>query len=90
VNDLKLAPFHLLATGGQMHIQRDHAWDMERLAELCRADDELLLATPYKQVDVGNTDSVEETTRWGEDLTRRGGEGMVVKHWNSLCGVGAD
>ena len=79
VNDLKLAPFHLLATEGQVHVQQDHAWHMEKLAELCRASDGLLLATPYKQVDTTNTESVEEATHWWEDLTSRGGEGMVVK-----------
>jgi protein phosphatase len=52
---------------------------MERLAELCRASDGLLLATPYKQVDVTDTATVEGATRWWEDLTARGGEGMVVK-----------
>jgi len=79
VNDLKLAAFHLLATQGQVHVQRDHAWHMEKIAELCRSGDGLLLVTPYKQVDVTNTESVEEATRWWEDLTSRGGEGMVVK-----------
>lgn len=79
VSDLKLAPFHLLATEGQVHVQRDHAWHMEKLAELCNAGDGLLLATPYKQVDVTNMESLEEVTRWWEDLTSRGGEGMVVK-----------
>lgn len=79
VGDLKLAPFHLLAAHGQVHVQRDHAWHMEKLAELCNAGDGLLLATPYKQVDVTNTASIEEATRWWEDLTSRGGEGMVVK-----------
>jgi len=79
VSDLKLAPFHLLATEGQVHVQRDHAWHMEKLAEVCKAGDGLLLATPNKQVDVTNTESVEEATRWWEELTGRGGEGMVVK-----------
>lgn len=79
VSDLKLAPFHLLATEGQVHVQRDHAWHMEKLAELCKAGNGLLLATPCKQVDVTNTESVESAVRWWEDLTGRGGEGMVVK-----------
>ena len=79
VNDLKLAPFHLLATEGQVHVQRDHAWHMEKLAEVCKASDGLLLATPYKKVDVTDAVSVEEATHWWEELTGRGGEGMVVK-----------
>jgi len=38
-----------------------------------------LLATSYRQVDVTDTASVEEATQWWEELTGRGGEGMVVK-----------
>jgi protein phosphatase len=79
VSDLKLAPFHLLATEGQVHVQRDHAWHMEKLAEICGASEGLLLATPYKVVDVTETTSVEEATLWWEELTGRGGEGMVIK-----------
>src|SRR5580700_7126216 len=60
VSDLKLAPFHLLATEGQVQVQvqRDHVWHMEKLAEICGASDGLLLATPYKVVDVTDTKSV--------------------------------
>src|SRR6266403_1035394 len=79
VSDLKPAPFHLLATKGQVHVQRDHVWHMEKLAEVCKASDGLLLATSYRQVDVTDTASVEEATRWWKELTERGGEGMVVK-----------
>src|SRR5437588_6886470 len=32
-----------------------------------------------RQVDVTDTASVEEATQWWEELTGRGGEGMVVK-----------
>ncbi len=79
VRDLKLAPFHLLATEGQVHSHRDHVWHMEKLAEVCRASDGLLLATTYRQVDVTDTTSVDEATRWWEELTGGGGEGMVLK-----------
>jgi protein phosphatase len=79
VSDLKLAPFHLLATEGQVHMQQDHGWHMEKLADVCKASDGLLRATPYKLVDVTDTANVEETTRWWEELTGRGGEGMVLK-----------
>jgi protein phosphatase len=79
VNDLKLAPFHLLATEGRVHVQRDHVWHMEKLAELSKASDGLLLSTTYRQVDVTDTASVEAATRWWEELSGKGGEGMVVK-----------
>jgi protein phosphatase len=79
VRDLKLAPFHLLATEGQVHVQRDHVWHMQKLTEICKASDGLLFSTSYKEVDVTNLESVEEATSWWVDLTSRGGEGMVVK-----------
>ena len=84
VRDLKLAPFHLLATEGQVHIQRDHVWHMEKLAEVCRASDGLLMATTYRQAEVTDTASVDEATRWWEELTGGGGEGMVLKPFDFI------
>src|SRR6185437_5339095 len=46
--DYKLAPFHVLATEGRVHADKDHLWHMEEIAKVCRADPELLLATPHK------------------------------------------
>ncbi len=77
--DLKLAPFHLLATEGHVHTDKDHIWHMETLAEVCRADPELLLATRYQVVDVTDPTSQQEGIRWWTELTGAGGEGMVVK-----------
>jgi protein phosphatase len=48
--------------------QRDHVWHMEKLAEVCKASDGLLLATSYRQVDVTDTASVEEATQWWERI----------------------
>jgi protein phosphatase len=76
--DLKLAPFHLLATEGQVHAGKDHLWHMETLAKLCAATG-LLLATPFKLVDVMDAESQLVGIRWWEELTGSGGEGMVVK-----------
>lgn len=79
LTDLKLAPFHLLATEGRVHADKDHVWHMETLADVCRADPEILLATPYRVVDVTDPASWAEGIAWWEELTGRGGEGMVVK-----------
>jgi protein phosphatase len=79
LEDLSLAPFHLLASEGAVHADRDHVWHMETLARLCAADEGLLLATPYRVIDVNAEDSVAEGIGWWEALTGRGGEGMVVK-----------
>ena len=79
ISDLRIAPFHLLATEGRVHTGEDHLWHMETLAELCRADDELLHETRYLPVDAADPDSEEQGTRWWRELTESGGEGMVVK-----------
>ena len=36
VHDLKLAPFHLLATQGVVHTDKTHRWQMETLAKYLR------------------------------------------------------
>jgi protein phosphatase len=80
VDDLRLAPFHLLATEGRVHTDRDHVWHMETLRRLCEAtDDALLFVTSYVVVDVTDQESLRRGTLWWEELTGRGGEGMVVK-----------
>jgi protein phosphatase len=79
VADLKLAPFHLLATEGRVHVDRDHVWHMETLAGVCRADTEVLLATPFQVIDLTDPQSEQAGIDWWEALTARGGEGMVVK-----------
>jgi protein phosphatase len=79
LTDLKLGPFHLLASEGAVHSDKDHAWHMERLRKICAADEELMLATPYRIVDLTEPAQREQATAWWEDLTGSGGEGMVVK-----------
>ena len=79
LSGLKLAPFHLMATEGHVHVDKDHVWHMEILAQICHAEPELLLATPYRVVDVTISAEEEAAVSWWEELTGRGGEGMVVK-----------
>lgn len=79
LDDLKLAPFHLLATEGKVHTAQNHVWHMETLAKLCERDPQLLLATPFMLVDVVDPPSESAGIAWWESLTAQGGEGMVVK-----------
>lgn len=76
VDDLKLAPFHLLATEGKVHVDQPNDWHMQTLARLAGG---ILIATPFQVVEVTNPDSEAAAVRWWEELTARGGEGMVVK-----------
>jgi protein phosphatase len=77
--DLKLAPFHILASEGRVHIDQDHLWHLEMLAEICRADPELFLPTRFLGVDLSDPHSQQQAVDWWSELTSRGGEGMVVK-----------
>jgi protein phosphatase len=79
LEDVRLAPFHVLATEGAAHTDKDHTWHMETLARLASGAKDLLIATPYKVIDVNDSRQVAEAIGWWEALTQRGGEGVVVK-----------
>jgi protein phosphatase len=79
IADLRLAPFHLLATEGAVHVDKSHRWHMETLAQLRGSGDPLLYPTAWQIVDVTDEASLEAGARWWEEMTGRGGEGMVVK-----------
>ncbi|MBN4004588.1 polynucleotide kinase-phosphatase [Nostoc sp. LPT] len=79
ISGLRLAPFHILATEGAVHIDKDHRWHIEQIAKICQKDPALLLATAYKVIDLTYPSSQAEGVYWWEKLTKIGGEGMVVK-----------
>src|SRR6266516_572767 len=49
VSDLKLAPFHLLATEGVIHADKAHDWHMQTLARLAGG---IIVPTPFHVIDV--------------------------------------
>ena len=79
LDDYKLAPFHLLASEGHVHCDKDHVWHMETLGRACDADPQILLRTSYRIVDLNDEDAVAGACRWWEEYVGAGGEGMVVK-----------
>lgn len=84
VDDLKLAPFHLLASEGAVHTDRDHGWHMATLARLAEHD-ALLMATAHRLVDLAEPASLESATQWWQAMVDEGGEGMVVKPYEWLA-----
>lgn len=80
--DLRLAPFHLLASESQTHVGQTHAWHMETLHRLVTTDPGWLVATPYHIIDVTKPEEVKSAIDWWTALTEKGGEGMVVKPLN--------
>jgi protein phosphatase len=89
LDDVRLAPFHILAGEGHVYVDRDHLWHMEQIGKLCVAGasaDAPLFATSFQVVDVTDRMSEEQGTLWWEELTARGGEGMVVKPFDFIYG----
>jgi polynucleotide kinase-phosphatase len=84
LDDLKLAPFHILATERKVHIDKDHSWHMESISEICKAD-EMFMATPYKIVEFADKASYDDAVNWWIELTSGGGEGMVVKPFDFVA-----
>jgi protein phosphatase len=86
LGDVRLAPFHVLASEGAVHVNKDHVWHMESIAAMTRGDAlGVLVTTPYRVVDLGDEASVGEATAWWESLTAGGGEGMVVKPFDFIA-----
>jgi protein phosphatase len=79
IDDLRVAPFHLLASEGNLHTSKDHRWHMETTARLTRHAAPLMVSTNHLIVDLMDPKSEAEATAWWSKLTARGGEGMVVK-----------
>ncbi len=79
INDLKVAPFHILATEGQVHTDKLHLWHLKRVAQICQYDAGIMIATPYKTVEVTDPESENEGIVWWQKLTKKGGEGLVIK-----------
>ena len=83
ITDLKLAPFHLLATEGKVYFDKDHLWHIKMLKKLCQStDDDLLFTTSYDTVDITDTASETEAIQQWEKLTESGGEGIVIKPYD--------
>jgi protein phosphatase len=79
LDDYRIAPFHILASEGRVHVDQDHLWHMSELARIADDGDVTLIATPHRLVDLADDDSVAAATQWWEERTTDGGEGMVVK-----------
>ena len=78
LDDLRVAPFHLLATEGRVHSDRDHLWHMAELARLAEADP-LFIPTRHRAVNTLDADDCARAEAWWEELTASGAEGVVVK-----------
>ncbi|HYW24615.1 MAG TPA: polynucleotide kinase-phosphatase [Terriglobales bacterium] len=79
VEDLRLAPFHVLATEGHVHTDQQHGWHLDQIAAIVAHGSPVLALTPHRVVDVEDAAACQEAADWWTALTAAGGEGMVVK-----------
>ncbi|HEY7393358.1 MAG TPA: polynucleotide kinase-phosphatase, partial [Gemmatimonadaceae bacterium] len=63
VTDLRLAPFHVLASEGAVHADKDHEWHMAQAQSICNADDTgVLFATASRVVDLSDPSTETDAT----------------------------
>lgn len=84
VDDLTLAPFHILATEGAVHVDKNHEWHMTTIKSICDSDQGWFMATPYKVIDIFKEDQINELIAWWTELTEKGGEGIVIKPYDFI------
>ena len=90
VDDLRIAPFHLLACEGNVFSHEKHVWHMEKLRQYCTGVDPIFMETAYVCVDTADEASVQNGVDWWLALTGSGGEGMVVKPETYIAGRGTE
>ena len=79
IDDIRLAPFHVMATAGRLHTDQPHSWHMEQADLLHTADPVIFTPTQNRTVALDRPEQIAEATDWWENMTHLGGEGMVIK-----------
>lgn len=79
IADVRLAPFHLLATEGAAHVDKNHQWHIDQISEICQCEDPVFFATRWQLITLSDEKSDDTATEWWLEMTDKGGEGMVVK-----------
>jgi protein phosphatase len=78
-DDLRVAPFHLLAGEGRVWFDQDHVWHMSLADRLAAAGEQIITPTRWRTVALDDEGAIRDAIAWWEALTDGGGEGMVVK-----------
>lgn len=84
VNDLRLAPFHVLAYEGAATLEQGHRWHLDLIDRLCAADAGLFRITQRRFVDLSQPESEAAATAWWHEITSAQSEGMVIKPLDGL------
>ncbi|MBN9156597.1 polynucleotide kinase-phosphatase [Microbacterium sp.] len=85
---VRFAPFQVLAAGERTFEQADHGWHLGIADRLAAAAEDLVATTARRRVDLKDEGSLAAAVEWWEQLTGRGGEGMVVKPFGNATRTG--
>jgi polynucleotide kinase-phosphatase len=84
INDIKIAPFHILATEGVSHFDKDHLWHMNEIQNICESNLQLFKLTGFKLINTLDESSIGEAISWWLQSTEAGSEGVVIKSLNFI------
>ncbi|KAB7705330.1 polynucleotide kinase-phosphatase [Bacillus aerolatus] len=76
VQNIQIAPFHVLAHSGETFFHKPHMWHMEKNREFARYSS-FFVETEWKLIH--DESSAEEVIKWWKDMTEEGHEGIVIK-----------
>jgi protein phosphatase len=79
LDDIRIAPFHILATEGHVWKDASHIEHMRAVEKYIAGRDPIFIGTNHLTVDVNDEESVQSGISWWIRLTEAGGEGMVAK-----------
>lgn len=85
LTDIKLAPFHIMASESGLHTDKNHQWHMSLIDRMVAANSELLLKTECFKVKLNDEKNIAAVTSWWLEHTANLGEGMVVKPMDFIC-----
>lgn len=85
LDDYRIAPFHVLATEGAVHMDKDHRWHMETIAALAATGDPVIMATQWRVIDLADEKVCADAIDWWLTHTANSGEGMVIKPLDFIC-----
>lgn len=83
--DLRIAPFHVLASEGAAHTDRDHGWHLAQCDRLVEAAPPLFERTERLIVRLTDEAETASAVQWWLDRTAAGAEGCVVKPWSFIA-----
>ncbi|GGA88655.1 polynucleotide kinase-phosphatase [Ornithinibacillus halotolerans] len=81
INEIQIAPFHVLAHSKETFFHKPHTWHMEMNREFAAMDD-IFVETEFKVIE--DSRSEEAVIKWWEEMTADGHEGIVIKPLNFI------